>query len=43
MRPFLLAAMTLTTICAADGVRELPIVNGSMTQGTEVCTGWDQR
>ncbi len=36
----------LTTLaaaaCAAD-VKSLPIVNGSMSQGTDQCTAWDKR
>ena len=42
MRPILLACAACS-LCAADAVRSLPIVNGSMSQGSDTCTGWDQR
>ena len=41
MRPLLLACAACS-IFAADAVRSVPIVNGSMSQGTDTCTGWDQ-
>lgn len=41
MRLVLLAALAAAA-CAAD-VKSLPIVNGSMSQGTDQCTGWDKR
>lgn len=42
MRPLLLVLATCSMF-AADAVRSLPIVNGSMSQGIDTCTGWDQR
>lgn len=42
MRPLLLA-LAACSLFAADAVRKVPIVNGSMSQGTDTCTGWDQR
>lgn len=43
MRFCTLTILSLSLACAADGVRNLPIINGSMTEGTDTCTGWDQR
>ncbi|MBN8525455.1 MAG: hypothetical protein J0M02_08975 [Planctomycetes bacterium] len=41
MRIAILAA--LAAAAGAADVKPLPIVNGSMSQGTDQCTGWDKR